>query len=85
MIRLGSKSRVGITMLSSTIDFQHSYFPSAKAGHLCDEQPRSLRRQGMYAEVLIWRWAKTDICSFTADAESEGMLFLRMKAEGKLK
>lgn len=66
-------------MLSCTIDFQYSHFASAKVGHLCGEEHGPLRRQRMYVQ----KWAKTDICSFTADVQSRGMLFLRIKAERK--
>lgn len=64
-------------MLSSTIDFQYSHFASAKAGHLCGEEHAPLRREKMY----IQKRAKTDICSFTADVQSNRMLLLRIKAE----
>lgn len=64
-------------MLSSTIDFQCSYFASAKVGHLCGEEQKPLRRQRMYVQ----KWAKTDICSFAADVQSKAMLFLMIKAE----
>lgn len=81
---LEAEAQRGVTVLRCTIDFQPSHFASAKAWHLHDEKPRPLGRQGMNnAEVLTQRWTQTDICSFTADAQSKGMLFLRMKAEGK--
>lgn len=37
----------------------------------------------MYSGVVIQRCAKKDVGSFTANMQSEGMLFLKMKAEGK--
>lgn len=64
-------------MLTSAIDFQYSHLVSAKARHLCGEQHRTLRRQRMYVQ----KWTKKDTCSSTADVQSKGMLFLRVKVD----